>query len=100
MGLPTPGIVLFQSAKIELSHLVAIVRERCRFATTASTENENGNRPRQPCVDIDANQVGMRLLKKGGGAVHNIIGIASLLAKFGLDVCIIADNEKQQRWQT
>jgi hypothetical protein len=35
----------------------------------------------------------MRLLKKAGGAVHNIIGIASLLAKFGVDVCIIADSE-------
>ncbi len=67
------------------------------FATTASTENENGNRPRQPCVDIDDNQVGMRLLKKGEGAVHNIIGIASLLAKFGLDVCMIADNGKWER---
>jgi hypothetical protein len=44
-------------------------------------------------VDIDANQVGMRLIKKSGGAVHNIIGIASLLAKDGVDVCIIADNE-------
>jgi hypothetical protein len=93
MGLPSPASLLFSSDEMELPHLYAILSARRRRAMTASTENENNNLPRQPCVDIDANQVVMRLIKKTGGAVHNIIGIVSLLAKDGVDVCIIADNE-------
>jgi hypothetical protein len=59
--------------------------EKCRRATTdnglVDGERKQQYSPRQPCVEIDANQVEMRLIKKAGGAVHNIIGIASLLAK-------------------
>jgi len=96
MGIDGSSRILYVSDALELTHIIAILRDRCQQTSdpTMDKNNENG-RVRQPCIVIDGNQVGMRMMKSPGSAMHRIMAISELFASEGIDVIIAVDGERR-----
>jgi len=98
MGIQGHKQVLFMSSMIELVHLIAILRDNELRLRSVAHDNTGSKitTPRQPCVVIVANQIGMKFLKSSGSPMNHIGGITCTLLMAGIDVIIATDSAVSQ----
>jgi len=97
MGVQGQNQTLFLSEKIDFTHLIGILCEiHDRHSKTAHADGVESilknYMDRQPCVVLDANQVGMKMSKSAGSPMLRISGLTRLFMANGIDVIIAADG--------
>jgi len=95
MGIDGQSQVLYISDVLQFAHFVAILQAQHQRNTEAMAPPHDCNDemiPRQPCIIIDSNQVGMKMLKSAGGRIQWIGALIKVLSMAGIDVIVAVDG--------